>query len=662
MKKETQKPELLLPAGNPESFYAAAEGGADAVYFGLKEFNARKKADNFTSPQLMSLIQEAGRYKMKTYLTLNTVIKNTELSSVLDTLDLLSQTGISGIIIQDWGLYYLAKTYFPGLALHASTQMSNHNSAGAKFSEQCGFERVIFARELTKNELSAIIAKSNIEAEMFVHGALCYSLSGMCSFSSYLGGNSANRGLCTQPCRRVYQDGEEKRYIFSLKDNQLIDYIPQIMDMGVSSLKIEGRIKPAEYIYTVAKAYRKALDNPDNIAEAKSLLYYDFGREKTSYFFGGEVNESITETPSTGVYLGNVSYAGSETFSFFSNENVQQGTRLWIRSKEGETRESVKLNSFSVYARGMVEVNQPVANIKKGDHVYMANSGDITYPNEFSANAEKPSPQLSGKRKNTILQDLSREKKIKKEQYFVRIDSIKWLKKLHTARFDNIIINLDEKEWNKLDVSAFLLQKNAEKIIFEFPKYIPEFKIPFYKNLFADFYKNGFKKFMVSHLSQIQLVPKGALYSANENVYIFNDAALAHVKRQGVGLFCYPRENDMDNLLAMKNKMGIIPVYFTPELFYSRMPVKTNDTFITDDKNYTFRVENRNRLTIALPDKPVSMSQYMNRFRDAGFGRFLIDLSYEKPSDKRVDTIIKYVKKAQQINPSTSFNFKSGLR
>ncbi|MFW6095498.1 MAG: peptidase U32 family protein, partial [Bacteroidota bacterium] len=162
MKKTGKNPELLLPAGNAEAFYAAVEGGADAVYAGLKKFNARARADNFTIPQLQSMLMEADNNKVKVYLTLNTVIKNDELGELAETLYSLAQTKVSAVIIQDWGVYYFIKKFFPSLKVHASTQMGNHNSLGGIYAEKMDFERVIFARELTQKEIRAINSHSDI--------------------------------------------------------------------------------------------------------------------------------------------------------------------------------------------------------------------------------------------------------------------------------------------------------------------------------------------------------------------------------------------------------------------------------------------------------------------------------------------------------------------
>ena len=663
MRKKYTKPELLLPAGNTEAFYAAAEGGADAVFLGLQQFNARERADNFTYQQLSALLEEAEKKQMKVYLTLNTVIKNKELPALLDTLYTLSQTNISAVIIQDWGVYNLIKNYFPKLNIHGSTQMGNHNSLGAIFSETHGFERVIFARELTEQELSAITSKSELEVEMFIHGSLCYSFSGMCLFSSYLGGMSANRGMCMQPCRRMFNDVNQKRYIFSLKDNQLIDYIPKINKMGIASLKVEGRLKPAEYVYQVARAYRKAIDHPEQLVEAKNMLHDDLGREKTSYFFGKDVKQAITENPTTGKYLGKINSLNDRAFFLHTTEELQQGNRLWIRSPKGVNRSAIKIKSIKTHPDKQTEIHAGMNDLKVGDEVYLANFRQQKFTTELPETNKTISTSLPEKEKQKILESFGKEKKLEKTQIFLRIDSIKWLKKVPLQEIDNLILNLPEKEWKELDVETLLMKKNAHKIIFELPKFIPEEKIAFYEELFSRFRKSGYKSFMVSHLSQKMIIPEDSIVIANENVYTFNDAAINLLQQENIKLFCYPLENEIDNLFSLKNKKGIVPVYFYPELFYSRMPVRINDKFqqFSDDKNFEFQKVIKNGLTIVIPKNPVSLTQYKSKLEAKGFGRYLVDVSYEKPSDKRLNTIIRKLKASEQIQPSVTFNFKKGL-
>ena len=339
-------PELLLPVGNTESFYAALEGGADAIYLGLRKFNARVRAKNFALNQLQSILKESKKNKIKVYLTLNTLLKNQELPELLDTLFILSQTTISAIIIQDWGVYLLIKKFFPKLKIHASTQMKTHNSIGTEFLLEKGFERVILARELIFSELTEISRKTKIELEIFTHGALCYSFSGMCLFSSFLGGMSANRGQCKQPCRRIYHSSDYANYFFSLKDLQLIEILPKIQKLNIKTLKIEGTMKSAEYVYNVARAYRMALDYPDTIEAAKEILKYDFGREKTSYFLGKNNSRSITENPYLGIFIGEISKCSKNEFSFKSLHPLSVRNRIRILPESGENTRIIKIKEF----------------------------------------------------------------------------------------------------------------------------------------------------------------------------------------------------------------------------------------------------------------------------------------------------------------------------
>jgi putative protease len=287
-------PELLLPAGNIESFYAALEGGADSVYLGLKHFNARERAFNFSNQQLPVLLELAHKKNAKVYVTLNTVVKNKELPDLLNMLDFLNQVKPDAVIIQDWGVYYLIRSFFPKLTIHASTQMGNHNSLGADYSKQKGFDRVILAREMTLKEVEILHRKTGIETETFVHGALCYSFSGMCHFSSYINANGANRGLCSQICRRSFERGEESKFYFSLKDQQQIEHIPELIKAGISSFKVEGRLKSADYVYKVARAYRMVIDDPGKVSEALDMLKTETGRAKTGYFLGNDLSDAFT--------------------------------------------------------------------------------------------------------------------------------------------------------------------------------------------------------------------------------------------------------------------------------------------------------------------------------------------------------------------------------
>ncbi len=260
-KNKNMKLELLAPAGSLQSFFAALECGADAVFCGLKTFSARAGAKNFTMDELTRMVGYTHKLNKKIYVALNTLIKEDELSELIEVLCELEHLKVDGLIIQDLGLYQLAHRYFPEIPLHASTQMVIHNLAGVRILEKLGFERVVLARELSLAEIAYISKNSSLEIEHFIHGALCYSMSGHCLFSSYIDGRSGNRGRCIQPCRRRYHHEGESGFYFSTSDFSAIELIPDLANAGVMSLKIEGRMKSPEYVAAVVTAYRTVIDS-----------------------------------------------------------------------------------------------------------------------------------------------------------------------------------------------------------------------------------------------------------------------------------------------------------------------------------------------------------------------------------------------------------------
>jgi len=659
------KPELLLPVGNAENFHAAVEGGANAVYLGLKKFNARGRANNFSHDQLQGLIKEAKENDVKVYITLNTVIKNHELPELLETLDFLNKIKVSAIIIQDWGVYYLSKKYFPNLNIHASTQMGNHNSLGANYSNKLDFERVILARELNDTEISTISERSDIQLEIFVHGALCYSFSGMCLFSSYLGGSGANRGICAQPCRRVYKSGNKSKYTFSLKDNQLIEHIPDIAKIGISSIKIEGRLKSGEYVYNVARAYRMAIDHPDMLDEAKKILEHDLGREKTSYFYGGNIKNSISNNPEAGIFVGKILSKTKGNITFSTNVKIEAGNRLRIRSANGNIRKSLKIKEFTINKKDNITTEFYDPDIQAGDLIYLAGLRLLKFSTEFDLAGKKIKPSLPREKAFRLLKPLrvSSKKDVKPELY-LRIDRTDWLRKVRLDDISYLVLKLNKNDWKNFDCDTGFVKKNINKFIIELPKFISEKEIEFYRELISTYWKKGFKRFMISHLSQKLLLPADSIVLCNENVYVYNDAAAKLLKDEGISNYTYPLENDYENLNVSNNRTGITAVYFYPDLFYSRMPVKLSqeEEDFSDDMNYKFRREVRNGITTILPMVPVSLTHYRNLLLKSGFNKFLIDFSGERISKNIFQRVLGKFNKCEQIQPSNTFNFKKGLK
>ena len=385
----TKKPELLSPAGSLEAFFAAMEKGADAVYAGLRDFSARAKAKNFTMAQMERMTAYAHSHGKKVYVTLNTLVKESELPQLIDNLSGLEAMRVDGVILQDLAVARLAREYFPGIPLHASTQMTIHNSLGVRQLEELGFERVVLARELHIDEISSIIAASKAEIECFIHGALCFSFSGQCYFSSFLGGHSGNRGRCAQPCRRQYKHKGKEGYYLSTNDFSSIEMIPQLIEAGVASLKIEGRMKSAEYVASVIGAYRMVLDaKPDSydaaVAEAKALLKLSFGRVPTKGFLASHAPSDIS-TPSikgaTGRYLGEIREMRGNRISFDTKDRLHVGDRIRIQPKTDMAGKAFTIKELYVGGKKVMSVRENTLvstpspfPFKLGDSVFKVSS------------------------------------------------------------------------------------------------------------------------------------------------------------------------------------------------------------------------------------------------------------------------------------------------
>jgi putative protease len=320
MNKNHTIPELLAPAGSVNALKAAVENGADAVYMGTGEFNARINAENFTIKTLLNAIDFAHSRDVSAYITVNTLIKDHEMDRVVKYLELLCNHGADAVIIQDIGVLGIIKKQFRELPIHASTQMSIHNSTGIELLGSLGIKRAVLARELTLGEINSIRSGTDIELEVFIHGALCISYSGRCLMSSYIGGRSGNRGRCAQPCRKKYQVFtskaiEDMGYLLSPRDLNLSSRLGHLIAAGVDSFKIEGRMKKPEYVAVVTKTYRDILDrlrddpNAGITLEEQQRLEIIFNRGFVEGFLNGNPGRSLMSIRlpgNHGTFLGRV--------------------------------------------------------------------------------------------------------------------------------------------------------------------------------------------------------------------------------------------------------------------------------------------------------------------------------------------------------------------
>lgn len=412
--------ELLSPAGDFECLKAAVQNGADAVYFGASSFSARAFASNFDDEVLEKAITYAKLRGVKTNLALNTLIKNNEMSKAIEIAKRAYSYGIDAIIVQDLGLARYLIKHFPDLAIHASTQLSVHNLDGVLKLQELGFSRVVLSRELSLQEIEHICKNSNVEIEVFVHGALCISYSGQCLFSSMIGGRSGNRGQCAQPCRLPYElissdtnitssklksqkDSSyhtiDKGYLLSPKDLCGLDYLPELIKAGVSCLKIEGRMKTPEYVATVTRIYRKHLDialnskfdQQTDLATDKHDLLQVFNR-------GGFSNGHLSSSPNKdlifkeksnnmGIFLGRISNFNPNKghITFTTADTLSVGDKIGIENKKHETSlytiSELMINNKNmpqVLSGNKVKIGRMKGDISVGYKIYKMSDKQLT--------------------------------------------------------------------------------------------------------------------------------------------------------------------------------------------------------------------------------------------------------------------------------------------
>lgn len=395
-------PELLVPAGDFDCVKAGVQNGADCIYFGANMFSARASAKNFSLEELKQAIEYCKIRNVKTNLTLNTLLTDDEFDDAVNLAKNAYEFGIDAIIVQDLGLGKYLIDNFPGIEIHASTQMSAHNLEGFLQLEKLGFSRVVLSREVPINEIEYIRNNCKVDLEMFVHGALCISYSGQCLFSSMVGGRSGNRGKCAQPCRLPYELIEssssnseviDKGYLLSPRDLCSLEYLPTLVKLGINSFKIEGRMKTPEYVATVTRIYRKyidlALSNKDyciDEADKKDLLQvFNRGGFSSGHLSkDANLNLIYPKKPNNiGLYLGNISNynANKGHITLKLNENLAIGDCISIEGEDGKYTISELMkgnnNLKSATSGTIVKLGRMKGKIRVGAKVYKLTSKEL---------------------------------------------------------------------------------------------------------------------------------------------------------------------------------------------------------------------------------------------------------------------------------------------
>ncbi len=349
-------PELLAPAGSLAAGLTAFDYGADAVYAGLPKFNARERTENFTLEEMSKLIAYAHKIEKKVYITFNTLIKESELEEAAEQLYELSCLQPDAVIVQDIGILRILREHFPNLEIHASTQMGIHNSAGVNFAAKLGVKRVILERQVAYDELKQLVKNSNLDVEVFIHGALCCSMSGNCLLSSWMGGWSGNRGKCKQPCRRRYYSDNGNGFFFSTKDLYSLDSIQELKKIGIKSLKIEGRLRKPDYIKNVVSAYRMILDTHPNenstviLKKARNILSRSLGRKWSAGFKDKDSCRDVIQHKLLGVSgqpYGKVISTQKNGFYVSLTQRLHIGDRVRVQPKNGDEGPTITVTKLT---------------------------------------------------------------------------------------------------------------------------------------------------------------------------------------------------------------------------------------------------------------------------------------------------------------------------
>jgi len=712
--------ELLAPAGSPEALDAAIGEGADAVYLGLKDFNARLRSANFTYAQFEGALRSLRRMGKKVYVTVNTVFEQREADRMYQFLKYLEGQGPDALIVQDFGVIAMACAEFPSLRLHASTQMNIASARGANALSRYGVSRVVLARELSLEELKDIKKETNLELEVFVHGALCISVSGICLFSSFLGGKSANRGMCTQACRRLYhrldKSEGESGYYFSPNDLQLLERVPDLSSAGIKALKIEGRMKSASYVGAVVSAYRlvtDALENGDDdeiqrsIEQAQEILKNDFARPKTQYLFAGVNNLDWLEpqqSGGTGISLGTilkVKGAGEERLALISPPrgivpSVRDSVR--IHKSDDSGRISQKLSFAEKAKPSGYWISAPEGS--PGDHVYLIQTKEMRkrYAPVISKDGggkgpgrdKAPFPKIT-LMKHDSSQDSRSGGKHKKEELFpeglyVSVSRPEDLYILQSSRPQRVMLSLSRKNAkylladrkNSAKQSTPLPFKPAETILVLDP-WFPQDIAGYEKEVLAEevrlLSEKGYHQYVVNNPGHFSLF-RGleARLIAGPSLYMFNSWSLSFAASLGADGFVPPLENNRQNLertLGAEKKLRkkfFITVFAWPPLFNIRAnltPLLGFNSF-ADNMDEVFTLDSGNEGTRIFPKKHFSIIDKIPFLNEAGFGRFIIDLTGPVLKKTNYKDLMRAVNEnaggnLQPLPNSSRFNWKDGF-
>ena len=699
--RPVSKPEILAPAGSPVTWAAAVEAGADAVYMGLKKFSARAFAANFSFEDLAGIVDLTHENGAKIYIAFNSLLKEGELEEAIKALDVLSNIKPDALIVQDLGLLRLIKTHYPHFEVHASTLMAVHNHPGLTVLKDLGFDRAVLARELTLKEIERLTATRPLNVEVFIHGALCFSFSGLCLMSSFLGGKGSLRGACTQPCRRAYTSGKKKGYFFSPSDLDATEALRYLRTLPISAFKIEGRMKGAEYVTNVVKAYRSILDASDSdldqaIVEAGHLLDQTPGRHRSSgFFFSPQAEETLSPhlAATSGLYLGKITKSREGCFTLPLQNGLESGDRLRVQFAENDDRQALTVQT-------MKREGHPVTRAESGEVVeieapFPAGPGDLV----FKVDVAKGQREAAGSR---LLKDLGarsarlslrsksaaflkaraavspppkgRPASGRKPDIWFRVARTEEIVSLIPLKPDRIIVPITPYNVKRLANVRRKIGDVFTKIVWSLPALVMDGQLHIIKRDLGALARMGVQSFMVSNLSHFPLVSgffKGrrgrSVVYADYRLNCLNSQSELELARLGLKGLTLCLETDEENLTAMLAYPApverLLYIFGRPPLFTSRLlPAGLKDNLpITSPKGERFRLRNDQGFLNVFSEKPIFMSPLLKQRQLPGVTAFIVDLENDPRPMATARDLLEAINRGRPIKSASRFNLNRGL-
>lgn len=697
--------ELLAPAGNLEILKGVIESGADAVYVGGSMFGARAYANNFTEEELLEAIDFAHLRGVKVYLTVNTLIKNSEFSKLYDYLLVYYKRGLDAVIVQDLGVVKAIHEYFPSMEIHTSTQMTVTGADGVRFLSQFGVTRVVMAREVSLAEMKRIHEETGMELEAFVHGALCYSYSGQCLFSSILGGRSGNRGRCAQPCRLPYTvEGKKDEYILSLKDMCGIKALDKLHDAGVYSLKIEGRMKQLEYACGVVKYYRSYIDSKKPVSDA------DYDRIKAlgnrcgftdRYYFDHNGSDMVTYVKPN--FVSNAAEPSPEKrkLSIEGELVLREGEPGSLTVKRGDVTYKASIEPVSAALKAPIDKKAAIDRINK--------TGDTDF--EFShikaqigENVFVPNGALNKLRRDAIsgLCDKLLKKYYRDDARYVDISSLSKLPEhaiksdaahetindytticscMTRAQLDTLIsyecfdvfyLDFDMYDRNTLiqqfadDVKS--LTKRNKKVYLMLPTIFRADSSDYFVSIAKELDKVSFEGFVVKNYEELYLTENlftGKKVILDHNMYTYNDVSKSAFFEHGVSGDTVPLELNSREIMHRNNTGSQMIVYGYYPLMTTANCVHKNTKgcdkkqkliYLKDRYNKSFAVCNNCKecYNTIYNSLPTMLTKNIGKLKEAGIRSFRYSFTIETP--KQIKAVMD-----DKVAEYTNGHYKRGV-